>query len=149
MTPHEMATICRFSRNGSVPWQQVADILGRNRDSLRAEYDSLSMVPVTLTPDNIGPIETLPEPECYRSTRARSSLRFDLLAQLSRRSSTVAVMSGATSRTEATVRDALNQMRKDGLTDSDDMGRFCQPATWSLTDFGREVYDRERQEKAA
>lgn len=149
MTPHEMATICRFSRNGHIPWQSVAVMLGRDRASLRAEYEAIAAMPLPLDPPNIGPIKALPEPECYRSTRNRSSLRFDLLAQLHRRSSTVAVMSGATARTEATVRDALNQMRKDGLTDSDGMGRFSQPATWFLTDFGREVYGRERQEKAA
>lgn len=71
MTPHEMATICRFSRNGRVPWQSVAAILGRNAADLRAEYDSLSMTPITLEPPGIGPVTSLPEPESYRSTRKR------------------------------------------------------------------------------
>jgi len=150
MTPHEMSTICRFSRDGRVPWQQVANILGRNRDSLRAEYDSLAMTAITLAPDNIGPVDALPEPACYRSTRAKGpGLRDVIMIALAKRSEAVDVLSTISQRSPESIRMRLSQMHADGLVQHDNRAGRAVGRTWSLTAFGREVHDRERQEKAA
>lgn len=144
MTPHEMATIARFSRpDGSVPWQSVAAMLGRNAADLRADYDGVSVpAPViTLDPPGIGPVDILPEPECYRSPRPRGDgLRMMIIGRLARggaSSSTLADFSGTTIHS---IQTRLSAMKADGVVQSD--GRM--PYTWTLTEFGREVWGRER-----
>lgn len=146
MTAHEMATICRFSRDGYIPWQSVAAMLGRPAASLRAEFDSLSMTPITLDPAGLGPVDSLPEPECYRSTRAKGpGLRDLILVHLAKRSEAVDVLSAKTQRSPESIRMRLSQMQADGLVEHDNRAGRAVGRTWSLTTFGREVYDRERQ----
>lgn len=150
MTPHEMATICRFSRNGYIPWQSVAVMLGRDRASLKAEYDSLSMEPaLTLDPTGVGPIEALPEPERYRSTRVKSDLRTEIMNRLAIRPETAETLASRIGKPRDSVRARLNEMRNAGTAQSDGSGRYTISATWSLTVFGREVWSRERQGRAA
>lgn len=149
MTPHEMSVICRFSRDGHIPWQSVAVMLGRDRASLKAEFDSLSMVPITLDPPNLGPVTELPEPECYRSTRAKSDLRTEIMNRLAIRPETAETLASRIGKPRDSVRVRLNEMRNAGTAQSDGSGRYTISATWSLTVFGREVWSRERQERAA
>jgi len=144
MTPHEISVICRFSRNGVIPWQSVAVMLGRDRASLKAEYDSLSMTPVTLDPPNIGPIEALPEPECYRSTKDRGpGLRMEILGALIRRRRSAADLVSITCATISGVQSTLSRMKADAIVSND--GRM--PATWAVTEFGREIWRREREDE--
>lgn len=147
MNPHEMATICRFSRDGHIPWQSVAVMLGRDRAALKAEYDSLSMTPITLDPPNIGPVDALPEPACYRSTRAKANMRMAIMAVIRDRSESVGVLAERLGSTPDSVRNRLLQLHKDGVAipDGGFPGRPKVPSLWGLTPFGREVYDRERQ----
>lgn len=146
MTPHEMATIARFSRNGVIPWQSVAVMLGRDRASLKAEYDSLSTPALTFEPESIGPVDTLPEPECYRSTRPKGpGLREVIMIALAKRSESVDVLSTISQRSPESIRMRLSQMNADGLVEHDNRAGRAVGRTWSLTVFGREVYNRERQ----
>lgn len=146
MSPHEIAVICRFTRNGAIPWQSVAVMLGRDRGALRAEWEAVASTPVSLEPDSIGPVGRLPEPESYRSTRAKGpGLRELLLVYLAKRSEAVDVLSAKTQRSPESIRMRLSQMQADGLVQHDNRAGRAVGRTWSLTVFGREVYDRERQ----
>lgn len=154
MTPHEMSVIARFTRQGGhIPWQSVAAILGRNPADLRRDYDSVSAVAITFDPANIGPIDSLPdlpEPDCYRSTRAKGpDLREVILAQLAKRPESVDVLSAVSQRSPESIRMRLSQMFADGLVEHDNRAGRAVGRTWSLSVFGREVYNRERQERAA
>jgi len=146
MTPHEIATICRFSRNSVIPWQSVAVMLGRDRASLRAEWEALASTPISLEPENIGPVADLPEPECYRSTRPKGpGLREVIMIALAKRSESVDVLSTISQRSPESIRMRLSQMNADGLVEHDNRAGRAVGRTWSLTVFGREVYNRERQ----
>lgn len=149
MTPHEISTICRFSRDGRIPWQSVAVMLGRDREALRAEWEAMSALPVTFEPANIGPIDSLPEPESYRSTRTKTDLRTEILNRLAIRPETAETLSSRIGKSRDSIRARLNEMRNAGTARSDGSGRYTISATWSLTEFGREVWARERQERAA
>lgn len=142
MTPHEMATICRFSRDGGViPWQSVAAMLGRDRTGLRAEWEAMAATPITFDPPNIGPVEVLPEPACYRSTRDRGpGLRMTIIAALAGRKLSAETISGLIATGIKTVRVRLSQLQSDGVVEHD--GRM--PYAWGLTDYGREVWNREQ-----
>lgn len=142
MTPHELATICRFSRDGGViPWQSVAAMLGRDRISLRAEWEAMATMPISLDPPSIGPVDSLPEPESYRSTRDRGpGLRMSIIASLAGRKLSAETISGLIATGIKTVRVRLSQLQSDGVVEHD--GRM--PYAWGLTDFGREVWSREQ-----
>jgi hypothetical protein len=151
MTPHEMAIICRFSRNGVIPWQSIAVMLGRDRGALRAEWEALASTPITMDPPNIGPVDVLPEPACYRSPRPKGpNLRMSIIAALSRCRMSAETLAGLTATGVKPTRARLSQLQADGVVFHD--GRM--PYAWDLTDFGKEVWRREQasrntEEKAA
>jgi hypothetical protein len=140
------SVVATCTRDGSTSWQNVANMLGVSRETAMRLYGPMDPV-ITLDPPNTGPVETLPEPACYRSTRAKANMRMAIMAVIRDRSESVGVLAERIGSTPDSVRNRLLALHKDGVAvpDGGYPGRPKVPSLWGLTPFGREVYDRERQ----
>jgi hypothetical protein len=128
--------ITRCTRDGRVAWQAVANMLGVSRETAMRLYGPMPSV-IQLQPENIGPIDELPEPECYRSPYAKGpGRRFEILDALSKRSESVDILAAMLGATATALRKPLSELRHEGLATRDG---FARP-TWSITLEGRTTH---------
>jgi hypothetical protein len=120
-------------------WQNIANMLGRSVDSVRAQHDQTYLrayiaVPTRAPEPDMALADELSDAESHRSPFPKGpNLQAIILIILDRNTASVETIAALIGTSVESTRSRLSALRLHGLIDHD--GRH--PRTWSITDDGR------------